>query len=477
VNATADSVREMVAHLVARARTAQRSISGYSQAQTDTLVTAVAWAGYGAAEELARLAVDDTGVGRYEDKVVKNRRKTLGTLRDLLDPKAISVGVIDSDPVTNLTRIAKPIGVVAALCPSTNPSATPINKTMMALKGRNAVILAPSPKGASTCARVVELIQAQLRKIGAPLDLVQMLPAPVTKESTNELMSQADLVVVTGSQSNVRNAYRSGTPAIGVGAGNVPVVVDASADLADAADKIARSKTFDYATSCSSENSLVILSAVYPPMLAALRAEGAYLLNPAQKAQLEAVMFAGGKLSSKITAQSPAKIAAAAGFADPAAHAARFFLVEEDAVGDDAPFSGEKLSVVLTLYRAATFDAAVERVREILAYAGAGHSCGIHTRDDAQPDALAARVDVVRVLVNQAHCFNNGGSFDNGLNFTLSMGCGSWAKNSISKNLAYEHFINVTHLVRTCPPREPSETDLFGSYLERYGEGAGGRPA
>ncbi len=472
MNGTAESVRDTIAHLVARARVAQRDVANYTQAETNTLVTAVAWAGYAAAEELARLAVDDTGVGRYEDKVTKNRRKTLGTLRDLLDPKAISAGVIDHDPATNLTRIAKPIGVVAALCPSTNPSATPINKTMMALKGRNAVILAPSPKGATTCARVVALMHVELGRIGAPLDLVQMLPMPVTKELTNELMAQADLVVVTGSQANVRNAYRSGTPAIGVGAGNVPVVIDASADLTDAADKIARSKTFDYATSCSSENSLVILEAVYGPMLDALRAEGAYLLSAEQKAQLEAVMFAGGKLSSKITAQSPARIAAAAGFSDPATREARFFLVEEDAVGDAAPFSGEKLSVVLTLYRAATFDAAVERVREILAYAGAGHSCGIHTRDERQPDEVANRVDVVRVLVNQPHCFNNGGSFDNGLNFTLSMGCGSWAKNSLSKNLSYEDFINVTHLVRTCPPREPSEAELFGAYLARFGTAA-----
>jgi len=462
-------VNETVAALVARARAAQAAVAGYSQAQADTLVTAVAWACYHNAEELARLAVEDTGIGRYEDKVRKNVRKTFGTLRDLLDPSAVSVGIIDRDERTNLTRIAKPVGVVAALCPSTNPSATPANKTMMALKGLNAVILAPSPKGASTCARLLELIHAELRKVGAPLDLVQMLPAPITKDLTNELMAQADLVVVTGSQSNVRNAYRSGTPAIGVGAGNVPVIVDESADLDAAAAMIAASKTFDYATSCSSENSLVILDSVYAAMLDALRRRGAYLLDATDKNRLEAVMFEGDKLSAKIIAQPPQRIAAAAGFADPAAHAAEFFLVEETRVGDEAPLSGEKLSVVLTLYRARDFAAAVERVEEILAYVGAGHSCGIHTRDEAHADELARRVAVARVLVNQPHCFNNGGSFDNGLNFTLSMGCGTWAKNSISENLSYKHFINTTHLVRTCAPREPSERDLFGAYLERYG--------
>jgi len=467
--ATAPSAETQVDGLIGRARAAQREISAYSQAQTNTLVTAVAWACYHNAQELARLAVDDTGIGRYEDKVQKNLRKTFGTLSDLLAPGAVSVGIIDHDPKTNLTRIAKPIGVVAALCPSTNPSATPVNKAMMALKGRNAVILAPSPKGASTCARVVELIHAELVKIDAPADLVQMLPLPITKELTNELMAQADLVVVTGSQSNVRNAYRSGTPAIGVGAGNVPVIVDESADLLDAADKIARSKTFDYATSCSSENSLVVLDRVYDDTLDALRREGGYLLDREEKALLERALFHGGKLNPKITAQSPARIAEVAGFAGPATSRARFFLVEETDVGDAAPLSGEKLCVVLTVFRAPDFAAAVERVSETLTYSGAGHSCGIHTKDDAHADELAARVGVVRVLVNQAHCFNNGGSFDNGLNFTLTMGCGSWAKNSISENLSYEHFINITHLVRTCESREPSEDELFGAYLSRYG--------
>ena len=469
VSASAPSVSAVIAELIARGRVAQAAVAAYTQEQANTLVTAVAWACYRDAEALARMAVEDTGIGRYEDKVQKNRRKTFGTLRDLLDPAAISVGVIAHDGATNLTRIAKPIGVVAALCPSTNPSATPANKTMMALKGLNAVVLAPSPKGATTCARLLELIHAELRKVGAPVDLVQMLPTPITKELTNELMAQADLVVVTGSQSNVRNAYKSGTPAIGVGAGNVPVIVDASADLEAAADMIARSKTFDYATSCSSENSLVILEPVYAATLAALRREGAYLLNATQKAQLETVMFEGGKLSARIIAQAPRRIAEAAGFEDPAAHEARLFLVEECEVGDDAPFSGEKLSVVLTLYRARDFAAAVERVKQILRYAGAGHSCGIHTADPEHAEELARGVDVARVLVNQPHCFNNGGSFDNGLTFTLSMGCGSWAKNSISENLSYKHFINTTHLVRTCPPREPGERELFGAYLDRYG--------
>ena len=208
------------------------------------------------------------GLGNAQDKFDKNYRKTLGLLRDLQGAK--SVGVIAEYPQLGLVEIARPVGVVAAITPSTNPGATPANKIINALKGRNAVIIAPSPKGFSTCARLLEFVHAEFRKIGAPPDLVQHLPSPVTKDLTQELMRQSDLVAATGSQANIRAAYASGTPAVGVGAGNVVVIVDSSADLADAAAKIAHSKTFDHATSCSSENNAVILAAVYDATLAEL---------------------------------------------------------------------------------------------------------------------------------------------------------------------------------------------------------------
>ena len=462
----------IVAELIARARRAQQAVRHYTQEQANEMVTAVAWACYKRenAEALARIAVEDTGLGRYEDKVVKNQRKTFGTLRDLLDPAAVSVGVIREDRDLGLTLIAKPAGVVAALCPSTNPSATPVNKTMMIIKGLNATILAPSPKGATTCRRTLDLIAEQLQKVGAPVDLVQMLPSPISKELTNELMRQADLVVVTGSQNNVRAAYSSGTPAIGVGAGNTPAIVDETADLDDAAAKIKLSKCFDYATSCSSENSVLIPSSRYDETLAALKRQGGYLLDSQQKAQLQAVMFHDGKLDARITAQSPQHIARVAGFTDPATQQAEFFMVEETGVGDDFPFSGEKLSVVLTVYRYGTFDEAVELAKRILRYSGMGHSVAIHTHKPERAERLAREMDVVRVLVNQPHCFNNGGGFDNGLNFTLTMGCGSWAKNSISENLSYKHFLNTTHLVRVIPERKPTEEQLFGAYWRKHGK-------
>ncbi|MGH3665559.1 MAG: acylating sulfoacetaldehyde dehydrogenase [Egibacteraceae bacterium] len=463
------ATRDEIARAVQRARAAQAGFEQWAQEQVDDVVAGVAWAIYepARAEALARLSVEATELGRVEDKVVKNRRKTKGTLRDLTG--APSVGVIREDPELGLTEIAKPVGVVAAVCPSTNPAATPANKTMMILKGRNAVVISPSPKGASTCALLVEYIHAELDKVGASRDLVQFIAQP-SKALTYELMRQVDLTVVTGSQRNVTAAYSSGKPAIGVGVGNAPVIVDDSADLADAAAKIRASKIFDYATSCSSENSVHIHAAVYDDALKALAAEGGCVLDQRDKARLQRTMWPDGrKLSGAVVAQPPAKIAELAGLTDPAAHDASFFVVTDDGVGPDHPFSGEKLSVVLTAYRFDDLDEAIERIQAILDYQGAGHSCGIHTRDEEHARRVAHRLRVARVLVNQAHVFGNGGSFDNGLGFTLTMGAGTWAGNSISENLSYRHFLNTTRLSRVIPPREPTETQLWGRYFGRYG--------
>lgn len=464
----ASAEQTAVAEMIGRARAAQAVFETYDQQRIDDVVAAVAWAIYepSRARELAELSVRATGLGRVDDKIVKNQRKTMGTLRDLTGAR--SVGVLREDPDLGITEYAKPVGVVAAVCPSTNPAATPANKTMMVLKGGNAVILSPSPKGASTCALLVRYIHDELDKVGAPRDLVQFVAEP-TKQLTAELMRQADLVVVTGSQRNVRQAYRSGTPAIGVGAGNAPVIVHADADVADAAAKIKRSKVFDYATSCSSENSVHIHADVYDETMAALRSQGGYLLTAEEKGRLREVMWPGGKLSPAVTAQPPEKIAALVGLDRPEARAAEFFLVEEDGVGPDFPFSGEKLSVVLTVYRYTDFDAALRRIQDLLDHQGAGHSCGIHTRSEELARTVAERLRVARVLVNQAHCFGTGGGFDNGLGFTLTMGAGTWAGNSISDNLSYRHFLNITRLARVIPERVPTEADLWGHYFDVYG--------
>ena len=455
--------------LVRRGRAAMDDFASADQTRVDEAVTAIAWSLYKPenASALARMAVDDTGLGNAPDKVVKNQRKTFGTLRDLMRVK--SVGIVEERPELGLAKYAKPVGVVGAVTPSTNPAATPVNKAMMALKGRNAIVIAPSPAGLATTTRAVALMRAELEKIGAPADLVQVLPPPVDKAITHALMEACDLVVVTGSQSNVRAAYRSGTPAIGVGAGNVSVIVDSSADLDAAAAKIAASKCFDNATSCSSENSVIVLDDVYDDALAALRRAGGYLADAAEKESIQDTLWQEGRLNRRVIAKDSAVFAAECELGD-AARGASFFMVEETGIGRAYPFSDEKLALVLTVYRAQSFDDAVDKVRAIMAVKGRGHSVGIHTREIAHARRLAEELDTARVLVNMAHTFGNGGGFDSGLNFTLSMGCGTWQGNSISENLNYRHFLNITHLAVPIPEDKPSEDALFGAYWEKYGK-------
>ena len=462
------SEAETVGALVDRARAAQTIYAGYSQAQLDDAVAAAGWAIMEPKRNraLAEIAVRDTGLGDVADKIDKNHRKTLGLLRDLHG--AVSTGVIAEYPESGIVEIAKPVGVVAAVVPSTNPGATPANNIINALKCGNAIILSPSPKGYSTCAKLLEFIGEEFHRIGAPRDLVQILPTPVTKALSSELMKQSDLVVVTGSQSNVKAGYSSGTPALGVGAGNVAVIVDETADCDDAARKVMRSKTFDNATSCSSENSLIIHEKVFDRMLAALVREGGALLSPSEKVTLQQAMFPAGKLSPAVTAQPVSRICEIAGLVRPALTAAKCLMVEETGTGRAYPFSGEKLSPVLTLYRAVDFDHALLIMRAIYDYMGDGHSCGIHTADQSHVDRLGREMTVCRVIVNQAHAIANGGSFDNGLPFSLSMGCGTWGGNSFSENLNYRHFMNVTRIVRTIPPKEPGVDDVFREYFAKH---------
>ena len=458
-----------VQELIALARAAQAVANDYDQARVDELVAAAGWAIIEPARnrELAELAVADTGIGNVDDKIKKNFRKTLGLLRDL--KAARSVGVIAEYPAQGIIEIARPVGVVAAITPSTNPAATPANKIINALKGRNAVIVAPSPKGWTTCARLLQFIHAQFDRIGAPRDLVQMLPAPVTKDSTFELMRQADLVVATGSQANVRAAYASGTPAFGVGAGNVAAIVDETADVAAAAQMIVRSKIFDNATSCSSENSVVLLDAIYTSALDALKSEGAVLLAADAKDRLQQTMWPDGKLSAGVIGQSAATLAQRAGLTSIAAQNPRALLVEENGVGPGHPFSGEKLSPVLTVYRACDFEDAMRIVERIYSFIGAGHSVGLHSARNDRALALGLRLPVSRVIVNQAHCIATGGSFDNGLPFSLSMGCGTWGRNNFSDNMNYRHYLNITRVSSTIPERVPTEQEIFGDYFSRHG--------
>jgi sulfoacetaldehyde dehydrogenase len=461
-----------VAAVVGRARQAMEMYAAQirtgGQARIDEAVTGLAWSIYKPenARRLAEIAVQVTGIGRVDSKIVKNQRKTFGTLRDLL--RARSTGIIEESPEQGLVKWAKPVGVVAAVTPSTNPSATPANNAMMALKGGNAIVIAPPPNAHAASEPAVAGMRAELKRIGLPEDLVQILPVPITREATRRLMELSDLVVATGSQANVTSAYRSGKPALGVGLGNAPVIIDASADLDDAARKIMLSKTFDHATSCSSENAVVIVDSVYDAAVAGLARQGGHMASPAERSRIVERLWIGGKLNRAVIAQGPEALIEVFELG-PDARGCAFVMAEETGVGKDHPLSGEKLSLVLAVYRAADFDDAVSIVRRILAYQGRGHSCGIHTRDMAHARALAAGTDVVRVLVNQAHTFGNGGNFDNAMPFTLTMGCGTWQANSFSENLSWRNFVNITHLVSTIPEDKPSEEALFGAYLRKHG--------
>ena len=462
-----------VESIVERGRIAQQKYEQYTQAQVNLVVEAVAWAILEPKrnQELAELAVKDTGLGDVADKFKKNFRKTLGLIRDLNAAK--TVGIISEDLKTGLTEYARPVGVVAAITPSTNPGATPINKILNAIKCRNAVVVAPSPKGYSTCARLLEFVHQQLDLVNAPRDLVQMLPFPITKDSTNELMRLADLVVATGSQANIRAAYSCGTPAFGVGAGNVLAIIDEHADLNGAAAKITQSKIFDNATSCSSENGVVICADVYQNAIMALEQAGGVMLDAADKKRLEGVMFQDGKLTSTLTAQYPSVITERAKLQNPKAKEAKFLMVEEDGFGPSAPFSGEKLSPVLTVWKAADFKAAQDLVANVYNYQGNGHSVGLHTAlsgevMEKRAATLAENLKVARVIVNQAHTIATGGSFENGLPFSLSMGCGTWGKNNFSDNMTYRHYLNITRVVRPIPEQVPRVEDLLKDYFARF---------
>ena len=450
-----------VSAVVSRARAALERFAGQENLNRAALAAAWALLNPENNRRLCERAVAETGLGRAEDKARKNRRKTLGLLRDLRGRK--TTGVVHDDPARGLVKIARPVGVVAALTPSTNPLATPVNNAVNALKCGNAVVFAPPPKGAGVCAELLSLMRAGLEKCGLPPDLLQMLPAPPCKEMSLELMRLADMVVVTGSQRNVRAAYSSGTPAIGVGAGNAAVIVDETANIADAAAKIRASKTFDNATSCSSENALIVADAIWDATIRALEAEGGILLDDAQKERLQNALWRGGELNRAMIAKDMPVFARLAGLGESAARA-KFAMTVESGVGPDFPFSGEKLSLALALYRVADFDAAVKRAGELLAHQGGGHSVGIHTGENDRPLRLGMELPACRVIVNQAHCFATGGSFDNALPFSLSMGCGTWGRNAISDNLNFRHFLNTVRVVRPIPPEEPDESELFAEY-------------
>ena len=456
--------KEYVANLIKRARVAQKVAENYSQEKVDELVTAIAWAAVQEenAVELSNIAVEETEMGDFEGKYRKITKKTRGVLRELKEAK--SVGIIEEDRMKGLIKIAKPVGVIGALIPCTNPAVTPVLKAMCSIKGRNAIVFSPHPRSKKTTNKVVELMRGILKEQGAPEDLLICVENP-DLEISNEVMRQCDLIIATGGSNMVKAAYSSGKPAYGVGVGNAVSVIDETADIKDAAHKIALSKTNDLATGCSTENSLVVQKSVYGKLLDALAEEGGYLLGSAQKAKLQIAMWQNGSLSRQIIAQTAAKIADIAKIDVP--KDSTFLIVEENGIGKEYPFSGEKLSVVLAVYQYDKFDEAIEKVNRIHAYMGAGHSCGIHSFNEEHIMKLCLNTKTSRVMIRQPQNFGNAGDWCNSMPWTTTLGCGTWGGNITNENITWKHFINTTWVAYPIEPVIPTDNELFGKFMDK----------
>ncbi len=452
-----------VAGLMERARRAQKVIENFTQQEVDRIVKAVAWSAVREdnSTKISRLAADESGLGYYEAKYIKLQKKVRGALRDINGVK--STGIIERDRLRGLVKIAKPAGVIGAILPCTNPEATPVIKAIFALKGRNAVIFSPHPRTKGTNKLIVDVMRNALADLGVPEDLLVTVEKP-TLDISNEVMRQSDLIVATGGGPMVKSAYGSGTPAYGVGTGNTVVVVDETADIEEAAHKIMLSKTFDYGTSCSSENSLIIQKRIYAELIAQLQKEGGYLADEKEKEHLCSVMWNEGYLNKDIIAQPAALIAEKAGIS--VTSDTSFIMVQETGTGSDYPFSGEKLSVVLTLYEYDDFDEAIAMVNKITEYQGKGHSCGIHSNNNEHIERLGKETKVSRIMVRQPQCYGNSGNWDNGMPFTMTLGCGTWGGNISSENITWKHMINTTWVSYPVEEIIPDDKELFGEAME-----------
>jgi sulfoacetaldehyde dehydrogenase len=450
-----------VAELIARSRKAQAQIEHYTQDQVDRLIRGMVWAVAqpGVAEQIAQHTVDESQLGNYDGKFLKIARKTRAALMDIIDDK--SVGVIEEDHERNIVKIAKPVGVIGALSPSTNPEATPVIKAISAVKGRNSIIICPHPRAKITNKIICDRMRDALVKLGAPADLVIPIEMP-SVEKTNEVMRQCDRVLATGGGPMVQAAYSSGTPALGVGVGNAVITVDDTADLDDAAEKIRISKTLDLAASCSSDNSVILFDKVYAQMLDKLQKEGGFIVEGENKQKLQETIWKDGALNTAIVAQPAEKIAGLAGIDLPAGKS--FFIVPETGFGAGHPFSGEKLSVTMALYRAKDIDEAIELTNGIQGYQGRGHSCGIYSTSDANIMKLAENTYTSRVMVNQPQAPSNSGNLWNGMRQTFSLGCGSWGGNATNNNITWRDLINETWVSKPLKVTKviPSDEELFG---------------
>jgi len=431
---------EEVRTKVEQAHAAWLEYSKFSQEQADAIVEAVAAAGRAEARRLAQMAVDETGMGNVEDKTAKNLLSTEILPRSMRGLRTL--GVLRELPGERITEIGVPVGVVAAICPTTNPTSTAFFKILISLKAGNAVVLSPHPRARECTCAAAGIAMEAAEKAGAPRGLIQCLERP-TLEATQELMKhpKTALILATGGSGMVRAAYSSGKPAYGVGPGNVPVLVDASADLAAAVRLTVEGKKFDYGTVCSSEQTLVAERRLREAVLAELKRNGAYLMNDAERAAVEKTLFAGGaRVRGECVGKSPQKIAEMAGFSVPAE--TTILAGEISGIGKDHPLSAEKLSPVLALYWVEDFDAGVRACEAVLRFGGIGHTAVIHARDEARVAEFARRVPAFRVLVNTPSPQGSVGITTN-LQPSMTLGCGAIGGNVTADNVGPLHLVNI----------------------------------
>ena len=450
-----------------RARAAFKEIEFWPQERVDEVCAAVGWElqKEETAKELAHLAVSESGIGVYEDKVHKVQNKTRGMMRDMIGQK--TCGLVREDKEKGLRIYAKPMGVVANVVPCTNPESTVCCIGLSLLKTRNAMITSPHPRTGKSTYAAVEHIRKALRKVGAPEDLALCLKKG-SRKGTRELMAGCDFVVATGGAALASVVYEAGKPAQTVSAGNVISIIDTTVDPAETAAKIVKSKCANNSASCSSENAVAIEEAAFDDMMVALKAEGGYLCSTEEREKLRTYYWPDGEhLNRDVVAKSASYIAEHAEIDVP--DGTRFIMVMGTKAGPEDRFSGEKISPVLTVWKWTDFSEMIERIMEMLRFSGEGHSASIHSTIDERLTEMAIKTNVGRINCRMPHAAANSGSWFNGNPTTDTLGGGSWAGNMTSDNINFEHFLNYTWLSEPIPEHIPSDEELFGDYLAKYG--------
>ena len=436
-----DNVEALMAK-IDEVKEAQRIFSTYNQEKVDEIFKAAAIAANKQRIALAKMAVQETGMGVVEDKVIKNHYAAEYIYNAYKDTK--TCGVIEEDPSFGITKVAEPIGLIAAVIPTTNPTSTAIFKTLLALKTRNGIIISPHPRAkGSTIAAAKTVLDAAV-EAGAPKGIIGWIDVP-SLEMTNEVMKNADLILATGGPGMVKSAYSSGKPALGVGAGNTPAIIDESADVLLAVSSIIHSKTFDNGMICASEQSVIISDKIYDKVKKEFIARGCYVCSPEETEKLRKTILINGALNAKIVGQSAHTIAALAGF--EVSENAKILIGEVESVDLDEEFAHEKLSPVLAMYKAKSFDDAVAKAERLVADGGYGHTSSLYINVGTGQEKIAKFTDAMktcRILINTPSSHGGIGDLYNfKLAPSLTLGCGSWGGNSVSENVGVKHLINI----------------------------------